>query len=119
MAIEYHIYRNDGAGGPVDYSTLVASVAGLSWSGSALATPSDTTFAIRAYDTATGQEDLNRMASARIALDGTGADVTARPRACIGPAARPSGAGSVLVEWVHVIGREARPTGFKLWATLG
>jgi hypothetical protein len=119
VAIEYRVYSNGGSGGPVDYSTVLATTASLSITMPALATTTDTTFAVRAFDTISGLDDMNRDALARVIVDASGRDVTAVPNPVMGLSARPAGVGSILVEFAHMVGGLARPTGFHVWATVG
>jgi len=120
VATTYNIYKNDGLGGPVDYGTIVATTSSLSYVGSALPLNSDTTFAVRTYDTVSGLEDANTDCRVRIVVDGSGNDVTNRPNAPIGVTARLLAAGGLRVEWAYSpAGQAGAPTQFKVWATLG
>jgi len=120
MAIQYHVYENDGAGGPIDYSTPVATVSGLSWLSGTLAAGSDTSWGVRAYDTVSGLEEANLTATARVRLDAGGNDVTAVPNAPRAITTRAGAAGTAIVEWVYVAaGESAAPTGFRVWLTAG
>ena len=120
MATQYKVYKNDGSGGPVDYSTPIATTSSLSYVGSALALSSDTTFAVRTYDTVSGLEDANTDCRVRIVVDGSGNDVTNRPNAPIGVTVRLLAAGAIRVEWAYgAAGQAGAPTQFKVWATLG
>lgn len=120
MALEYRVYANDGAGGPVDYTTPVATTSSLTYVGSALPLSSDTTFAVRTRDTVSGLEDLNTDARVQIVVNAAGADVTNRPNAPRGLTARLLAAGSIRVEWLYPpAGQLGAPTSFKVWATLG
>ncbi|WP_435021264.1 hypothetical protein TA3x_002282 [Tundrisphaera sp. TA3] len=102
MPIAYHIYRNDGRGGDVDYSTPIATTGGLTFECGPLAAPGDTTFAVRAFDTATGLEEANTDARVRIVLDASGHDVTNRPGRVVGLSARPIRGGSCRVAWGYI-----------------
>lgn len=120
MSIEYRVYQNDGAGGPIDYLTIVATVSALTYSPSALAQPSDNLFAVRAYDTVAVLEDKNVDAIVRIVVDDSGADVTNRPSPAVMPTARASSSGKATVSWSHNrLAAGATPTGFKVWLTAG
>ena len=120
MATEYRIYKNDGAGGPVDYSTVVTTTASLSYVAAALPLSSDTTFAVRTYDTTSTYDDMNTDAIVRIIVDASGNDVTARPAAPIGITARAIAAGAIRVEWGFPNNSaNAAPTSFKVWITSG
>lgn len=111
---QFHVYRNDGAGGPVDYSAPVATVAALSYAAAVPADGSDTTYAVRAFDPATGYEEDNTDATARLILDGSGNDVSGRPVPPDHVAARPA-MGGLVVSWGYAPGTVNPPTGFKVW----
>lgn len=120
MPANYHVYGNDGAGGPIDYSTPLASAAGLSHATAPLAAPGIHRFGVRAYDPVTGLEEKNTDAAVRIEVDASGADITNRPAPISHLAARPGPAGSVVVEWSYLRppGR-VDPAGFRIWITAG
>src|SRR5690349_11807576 len=116
MTIQYRIYSNNNAGGPVDYSAPVATVSGLTWDTPALPLSSDTTYAVRAYDTASGLEDANVDARVRIVIDASGADVSARPNPPSHLTAEPRAGGKVMVTWQYNPGGQgAAPTGFRVY----
>lgn len=116
MAIQYRIYKNDGAGGAVDYSTVLNTTSSLTYTAAALDLNSDTTFAVRAYDTTTSLDDGGTDARVRIVVDGTGADVTGKPVAPFAVAARPVEGGDVRVSWSYPWkGPDRLPTGFKVY----
>lgn len=120
MATQYRIYKNDGAGGPVDYSTVVATVSTLTYTASALPLNSDTTFAVRTYDTVTGFTDLNTDVTVRIIVDGSGNDVTNRPAAPVAITARAIAGAAIRVEWLYPSNASnTAPTSFKVWITSG
>lgn len=120
MATQYHVYGNDGAGGPVDYSTPIGTTATLSFSPPALATPSDNTFAVRAFDTVSTLEELNTDCRVRIVIDASGVDITTRPNAPSDLAAVPTAGGGARVSWSYnAAGQGGAPTSFKVWLTVG
>lgn len=120
MAIQYHVYANDGAGGPVDTVTPVATVSGLSWLTPTLLPDSDWTWLIRAFDTVSGLEEQNVVAKVRVKLDGSGNDVTAVPNPPRNLAARAKSGGTAVVDWAYVsAGQSGAPTGFRVWLTAG
>jgi hypothetical protein len=117
VAAQYHIYANNSAGGPVDYQTVIATVNATSFATPALSPGSDTTFAIRAFDPASGLEEANVDARVRIILDALGNDITGRPAPVIGLTARAAAGGSIVVHWVRNPAAQAgRPTGYNLYA---
>ena len=99
MAISYNIYANDGQGGDVGYTTPIATTTGSTCSVGPLAAPSDNTFAVRAFDIASGIEEANTDARVRIVIDASGNDVTARPNSVVGLSARPTAGGTCWVAW--------------------
>ena len=120
MAISYRIYRNDGQGGEVDYSTPVAISSNLTYAAGPLSAPSDNTFAVRAFDTTSGIEEANTDAKARIILDRSGNDVTARPNAVIGLSARPTAGGTCWVSWgYNPTAQGGAPATFEVDLTIG
>ena len=119
MSIQYHVYANNGAGGPVDFSTIVVTVSSLTWTTGTLALGSDTTLAVRAFDTVSGHEEQGITSTVRIHLDGAGNDLGALPLAPVHLAVRQAAAGVVLT-WVYLgVPGSPVPTGFKVWFTAG
>lgn len=121
MATHYHVYKNDGAGGSVDYGTVVATVtSGTTYTGSALSASSDTTFAVRAFDSVSGYEEENVDCRVRIVLDASQVDVTARPNPPSSLSAHAKAGGTALVTWTYNSrGQGGAPTSFKVWMTAG
>jgi hypothetical protein len=116
VTIQYHIYTNDSAGGPVDYQTPIATVSATSFAAPPLAAGSDTTFAIRAFDPSSGLEEANVDARVRVILDALGNDITGRPAPVLGLSARAAAGGSIVVNWVRNPAAQAdRPTGYNLY----
>jgi hypothetical protein len=101
MAIVYRVYTNGRAGGPVDYSTPIASTSSLSYSAGPLSPSSDTTFAIRAFDTTTGIEESNSDAQVRLILDENGVDVSARPNPAHALSLSRASGGACRVSWAY------------------
>jgi hypothetical protein len=100
VTVEYHVYSNDHAGGPVNYQTPIATVATTSFVTPPLAAVSDTTFAVRAFDPSSGLEEANVDARVRILLDSQANDITGRPAQVLGLSARPRGGGAIVVRWL-------------------
>lgn len=120
MAVQYHVYANDHAGGPVDYTAAVATVAGLTWTSGALAAGSDTLYAVRAYDTVSGLEESNVDAVVEIQLDASRIDVTRRPGSPANLTGRTTAAGGCRVEWTYSpLAGGAAPTQFRVYRTAG
>lgn len=120
MAVQYRLYRNNGAGGPVDYSTVVNTSSTPTFNTPALALNSDNLFAVRARETTTSLEEENIDQVVRIVVDGAGNNVTARPNAPTGVSAVRKGSGGVRVAWGYSpAGEGGAPTEFRVWITAG
>lgn len=122
MAINYRVYSNDAAGGPVDYSSPIGTTAALSFSPPALAAPSDNWFGVRAFDTVSGLEELNTDARVRILIDAAGNDITALPNAPSHLAALALAGGAARVTWSFNPAAwygQSPPASFKVWLTAG
>lgn len=119
MPTEYRIYGNGGSGGPVDYTTPLATVSALTWTSPTLSSPSDWTFAVRARDSASGLEEENVDARARVVIDSGGIDRSNAPAAPQAISATPEAGGMVRVRWAHVRGAMAAATGFSVYANPG
>ena len=120
MAISYNIYANDGQGGLVNYLTPVASTSSTTQVVGPLAAPSDNSFAVRSFDTASGIEEANTDARVRIVIDPAGNDVTARPNPVVGLSATPTAGATCWVSWAYVSkGQGGPPSGFNVSLTAG
>lgn len=120
MSLTYHVYTNDHAGGAVDYGTIIATTASLTYNPIAISPGSDCTFAVRTFDTVTGLEDLNSDARVQIVTDASGNDITNRPLPPGGLSARATKGGKILIEWSYLLpANSSAPTGFKAWTTAG
>lgn len=113
MSIEYRVYANDGAGGAVDYGTIVATTSSLTWTSGALTAPGDYTFVVKTHDTATGLEDQHSDCRVRVTLDGTGADTRGLPLAPSGLSAIAGAGGAATVRWQYPAGPAV--TGFRVY----
>lgn len=114
--LQYHVYSNDGAGGPVDYSNPIAATAGLTFNTLPLAPNSDHTFAVRASDPATGLEEENTNCRVRIVTDAASQDISARPAPPLSLTALRMAGGGIQVHWLPSISPLfARATGFKVY----
>ena len=113
----YNIYANGGSG-PIDYSTPIATVSGLTWTSTALSYPADWKFGVRAYN-ANGEEK-NLDAFVEIILDSGGNDITNRPLPPLGLRAFATAAAGVRVEWAYAPMQPAKlPTGFNVYIGTG
>lgn len=115
MSTSYHIYGNAGSG-PVNYGSVVATTASLTWTSSALAFPDTWKFAVRAWDTVSSLEESNIDALVTVQLDGTGVDVSGMPTAPLGLAAHARAAGTIRVDWTQP---RSGPTGFHVYQGTG
>ena len=124
MAISYHVYGNDGQGGSIDYTVVVATIAAASASplGSfttgPLGAPSDNSFAVRAFDDVSGVEEANTDARVRVVIDAGGQDVSSRPNAVVGLSVRWAVGNVCLVSWGYAsAGQGGAPTQFNVSAS--
>jgi hypothetical protein len=118
--VAYNIYGNDGSGGPIDYSTPIATTTETSWSSASLATPGSWKFSVRAVRVADGLEEQNLDAAITLDLDASAADVSSRPLPPNGLRAIPRPKGVVRVEWgYHLVERARTPSGFHVYAGIG
>lgn len=116
MATNYHIYSSNGLGGPVDYSTIVATRSTLTYDVGPLDYGSDWTFAVRAFDTVSGLEESNVDARVRILVSAAGADLAGLPNAPFGLKAVPTSGGGMKVTWAYnPRGQGAAPTNFHIY----
>ena len=116
----YNIYSNGGTGGPVDYSTPIATTASLSYVTGTLAAPSDNTFAVRCLDPSTNLEEANTDARVRIVIDANGLDVSSRPNPPDALVVRPTANGGCKVSWSYSsAGQGGLPSGFFVYLTPG
>ena len=120
MVVLYRVYSNNGRGGPVDYGNPLATAPGPTFETAPLASPGDHTFAVRAFDPASGLEESNTEARARIVLDAAGVDVTGRPNPPHALAARATAGGGCRVTWAYSPnGQAALPDGYHVYLTPG
>jgi hypothetical protein len=116
MAIVYNIYANDGAGGPVNYATPIATTTSLSYVTGVLPAGSDTTFAVRAEDTASNLEEANTDAQVRVILDTNGNDIGGQPNPPHALALSTAAGGGCLVSWAYFqAAGAATPLGFQVF----
>jgi hypothetical protein len=109
-----------GMGDPIDYATVVASVAGSEWTSAALSFPGRFKLGVRAFDPLTGLEEQNLDAAVELVLDATGNDVTGVPHSPVGLRAFPVAGGKVRVEWTCPCSDLSRqPRGFHIYVGSG
>src|SRR6266852_878934 len=119
MSYVYRIYSNDGHGGPVNYTTPIASTSSLSFTCPPLALSSDTTLVVRTYDSVLGIEDSNTDARVRILLDQNGQDISGRPNAPEALYVRPLEGGGCRASWSYLPSAAPSPLGFFVYLTQG
>jgi hypothetical protein len=120
MAIVYNIYANGGAGGPVNFTTPIATTTSLSYVTGMLPAGSDTTFAVRAKDTASNLEEANTDACVRVALDANGNDIGGRPNPPHALLLSTAAGGGCLVSWAYFqAAGSATPVGFQVFLSEG
>ena len=118
--IEYQIFANTGIGDPINYNLAIATTGLLTWTSSPLAYPGTWKFGVRAFDPVTGLEEENLDAAVTIILDGSGIDITNRPKAPLALRAFPTAGGGIRVEWAYnTINPSPVPTGFHVYIGTG
>jgi hypothetical protein len=116
----FRIYANDGLGGPINFTTPVATVTGTSWTTPTLLPNGVYRYCVRTFDTVTGLEDDNADAIVEIRLDASGYDVSGVPSPAFAISARATASGGAQVSWAWLPRpNEANPTGFRVWLTAG
>lgn len=119
ISTSYHIYANGGSG-PVDYSTIIATTAALTWTSGALAFPGTWKFGVRAFDTVSGLEESNVDAMVKLSLNGSGADISLTPDAPRAVSAHASGAGRIVIDWHYaLLDLTRKPVGFHVYQGTG
>jgi hypothetical protein len=118
--LNYNIYANNGAGGPIDYTTPIGSTTDLSFVIGPLAPLSDNRFAVRALDPATNLEEANTESCVRILLDANGSDISSRPNPPHALVIRSIAGGGCRASWAYnPIGQGGTPIGFHVYLTQG
>jgi hypothetical protein len=120
ISLGYHIYINNGHGGPIDYSSPIDTAYEPSWVSPPLAPSSSYRWGVRAFFAGSGLEEKNLDASVQLVLDDDGRDVTWTPGPPIGLRAIPLAGGRLRCEWTAVVVDPRRsPTGFNVYARPG
>lgn len=110
----YRVYANDGAGGPVDYTTPIGDTTGLTFDVGPLDYGSDWTFAVRAY--MGSLEERNVDARVRVLVSAAGVDLASLPNAPSNLSALAGPGGTATVSWVYnPRGQGAAPTNFHVY----
>lgn len=120
MPISYHIYSNKEDGGPVDFSTPLATTSNLSCVVGPLGLSSDNTFLVRAFDVATGLEESNTIASVRVSIGPDGAENTGLPNAPHALNLTSMIGGGCLIGWAYApASGHGIPNGFHVYLKAG
>jgi autotransporter passenger strand-loop-strand repeat protein len=115
--LAYTIYGNNGADGPVDYTTVIGLTAGTSWSTTPLAAGT-WKFGVRTLNQTTLLGERNLDAVVTIVVGPTGTDLTNVPLAPLLVTAMPAGPGAVSVTWFYPLSATrsaSKPQGFKVY----
>ncbi len=114
--VGYHIYTNDGNGGPVDYTAPISLVYGARWTSSDLAAGATHRFGVRAFYSRTNLEERNLDAAVCVVLDAAAKDVSRTPPPPFGLRAIPLADGRVRIEWTCPgADRDRRPDQFYVY----
>ncbi len=114
--IVYQVYANTGVGDPINYTTPIATVSGLTFTTAPLNPGGSYRFAVRAMDATTGLVDQNLDCAVQILLSAAGTDVTLMPSAPLGLRVFALAGGSVRVEWSYLgVDQAAVPLGFHVY----
>jgi hypothetical protein len=97
----YHVYANDGAGGPIDYDTVIATTNTLSYVTDTLTGPAVWSFGVRAYDGDTHLEERNVDAVVTVRLDAAGHDITNIPAPVLALTGHAGKAGKAVLSWQY------------------
>lgn len=112
---QYHIYSNDGSGGPIDYGTVIATTGATCWTSDPLGA-GHYQFAVRAFATIGSLEEQNIDAAVEVVIDGDLLDATDRPLPPVGLSARSIAGGEIELTWSYPsLIRTRRPTGFRVY----
>jgi len=120
MTIAYHVYGNRGDGGPVDLSSPLLTTTDLSCVIGPLGLSTDNTFLVRAFDTVTGLEEANTMATVRVSIGSDGVENTGLPNAPQALTLSAITGGGCLVGWVYApMFGKGLPAGFRVYLSTG
>jgi hypothetical protein len=101
VGLLYHVYANDGAGGPIDYDTVVATTNILSYTTDTLTGPAVWSFGVRAFDGDTHLEERNVDAVVTVRLDAAGRNITNIPAPVLALTGHASKAGKAVLSWQY------------------
>lgn len=116
MTITYRIYSNNGSGGPVDFSTPLATTTALTYTVGPIGFSTDSTFVVRAYDPIAGFEEANTDARVRVAIGADGTDLSGLPNPPHALVLLPAINGGCRVSWAYAPAEGyGTPTGFSVF----
>jgi len=107
------VYSNGGSG-PINYSSPIATVYGLTWTSGPLAYPNTWMFGVRAFDGYGEEQNLD--CAVEIILDANGNDITRRPYPPVGLRAFALAGGAIRAEWSYPFTNSVNAaTGFHIY----
>jgi hypothetical protein len=113
--LQYRVYWNGGNGGPVDYTTPIATTAAPMCVVGPLNAPGSYLFGVRTHDPIADLEEANTDVVAHVRLNAAGADRTGVPESPRFVALSAMSEGRCRVEWVYISPEGARPpTSFRV-----
>lgn len=114
-SLVYRVYSNGGGGGPVDYSSPIATTSDVTLQLGPLVASGRYAFGVRAFDPSTNIEESNTDVVTRVWLDETGADATDRPEVPRGVGLSAVAGGGYRVSWAYPpTGLPGRPQSFRI-----
>lgn len=117
----YRVYVNDGAGGPIDYSSSVAEVSTLAYTTGTLSGPATWSYGVRVYDANVDIEELNIDAVVTVILDAAGHDITNIPAPPLTLTGYAGASGSAVLSWHYQrsVNPMQWPTEFRVYRGVG
>jgi hypothetical protein len=114
----YHIFSNGGSG-PIDYTTILMTTPGFTWSSGPLGYPGVWKFAVRAADAMTGLEEKNIDAIVTVQLSATAADISGLPLPPVAITGHAKAGGSIVLDWHLPSNLSHKVTGFHVYGDAG
>ncbi len=113
----YAIYMNDGGGGSVDYSLVLATTSKTTWTSRPLDAPGSYKLAVRSRGIFSGLEEKNVDAVVELILDDSARDLTDLPSPPRGMRAFALAGGKLRVEWADSgdVRPLRRPLGYRVY----
>lgn len=97
--ILYDVYSGPDGGGPIDYTTPIATTSSLSLVVSGPTPGTSRRYGVRVRDSVTGLQEKNTDAQILVAASMSGTDATYVPFACQAVRGVPKPGGTVVIEW--------------------